>query len=103
MDTQDKLLVGSLKRLGYPVQDNSQMESFQFAELAAICTYFLRRSGETVEEVKAGANMSQRFKIVSPIIEKMKVRGVTVDMTLLLNPNPNDVRNLLLSILSKSE
>lgn len=103
MDTQDKLLATSLRRLGYPIQEGTALESLQFAELSALCTHFLRRLGEKVEEVKASANMSQRFKVIAPIIEKMKSKGVAVDMTLLLNPSPSDVRNLLLSILAKSE
>ena len=103
MDSQDKLLTTSLKRLGYPIQEDSLISTLQFAELVAVCTFFLRACGEKVEDIKAGANMGQRFKIVGPIIEKMKQKGVSVDMTLLLNPNQNDVRNFLLSVLSKSE
>lgn len=103
MDSQDKVLVGALKRLGYPIQEAATIDSLQFTELVSICSFFLRMSGEQVEEIKIGSNMSQRFKIVGPIIERMKKRGIAIDMTLLLNPNPNDVRNMLLNLLGKSE
>ncbi len=75
----------------------------EFSHLVPICMYFLRRSGEQIEDVKIGSNMGQRYKIVTPLVEKIKQKGVAIDMTLLLNPNPSDVRNMLLSLLSKSE
>jgi len=68
-----------------------------------ICVHFLERSGEQIGAVRITDNMGQRYKIVMPIIEKVKQKGVAIDVNLLLNPNPSDVRNMLLSLLSKSE
>lgn len=79
------------------------VEQMEFQHLVPICIYFLRKSGEQIEEPKLGSNMGQRYKIVTPIIEKVRQKGVSIDVTLLLNPTGSDVRNMLLSLLSKSE
>ena len=68
-----------------------------------ICVYYLEKNGEKIGEVKIGSNMGQRYKIVMPIIEKVKQKGVLIDINILLNPTVSDVRNVLISILSKSE
>ena len=86
-----------------PIPEGIQVEQIEFQQLVPIVIYFLRRSGEQIEDVKIGTNMGQRYKIVTPLIEKVKQRGVSIDITLLLNPNPSDVRNMLLSLLTKSE
>ena len=79
------------------------IEQLDFSHLVPICVYFLKRSGEDIEVQKMGSNMGQRYKIATPIIEKVRQRGVGVDVTLLLNPTGSDVRNFLLSLLAKSE
>ena len=68
-----------------------------------ICVYYLEKNGEKIGEVKIGSNMGQRYKIVMPIIEKVKQKGVLIDINIMLNPTVSDVRNVLISILSKSE
>lgn len=79
------------------------MEEFDFNNLIPICAMFLKNHGEDVSNIRVTENMGQRYKIVTPIIEKMKQKGVAVDAPLLLNPSPSDVRNMLLSLLSKSD
>lgn len=86
-----------------PIKEDLSLGQIEFTHLISLCTYFLQKLGVEVQESKIGTNMGQRYKVATPIIEKMKQKGVALDISLLLNPTTSDVRNLLLSMLGKSE
>lgn len=104
MEAQDRILLTGLARMGYPVpQGATSLEVLDYDALVQIFTYFLKKVGETLPEVTKSGQAGQRYRIVTPLVEKARARGIVVDMSMMLNPSPNDVRAALQSLLAKSE
>ena len=75
----------------------------EFEHLVECSKFFLEMNGEDANNLPKANQMKQRYKVASMLIDKLRAKGVQVQVTVLLSPTGPDIRNFLLSLLSKSE
>jgi hypothetical protein len=103
MEDQDRILLSSLRSLGYPIPEDASPDSLDYVALVQASTYFLKRCGIDADKLPKADQMKQRYRVTSMIVGELRSQGMQVEVSIFLSPSGPDIRNFLLSLLGKSE
>lgn len=103
MEEQDKILLSSLRSLGYPIPKTATIENIDYSVLFDSCKYYLQRCGADPSKLPQVDQVKQKYKVTSILVGEMRSFGVQVEVSIFLSPTPPDIRNFYLLLLGKSE
>ncbi|KRW98547.1 hypothetical protein PPERSA_00039 [Pseudocohnilembus persalinus] len=99
MEEQDKLLLTSLQTLKFNTEKQiNSLNEITGDILIEICIQFLIKLGHQYKPI----NTTQKFRIATKISEEIqKNENIKIEISTLINPNPTELRKVLISLFSR--
>jgi len=72
MEEQDKILLSSLRSLGYPIPKGATIESIDYNVLFESCKYYLARCGADQSKLPSVDQIKQKYKVTSILVGEMR-------------------------------
>ncbi|CAD8134204.1 unnamed protein product [Paramecium pentaurelia] len=100
MEDQDQMLLKSLQLQGIQIQTQS-LPQLTCEDLISIFLQFFQLSGTQAFEISSIKSIKSSFRRVGKIQEMLYPIGIRIDIQSIVNPNPQESRKIIVSLLSK--
>jgi hypothetical protein len=76
MEDQDRILLSSLRSLGYPIAKDATPDTLDYVILVEMSKYYLQRCGADPKKLPQAEEMKQRYKVTSLIVGELRSHGI---------------------------